>query len=105
MNDHVMDFRFIHQAEAHAVISCKSYLRSTEIEEGYCTDMKEYVGQVWLFSECCGPRSPSSIQQKAQQIGYDNYWHLYTWSKNKGTIHQNLQGWDDFVTKVKALRQ
>lgn len=101
--DPIMNFKFILQANAVAVVSCKSFLRPNDIEIDYCNEMKKYVNKVWLFSECCGPRSPAAIKNKARQIGYDDYWHMYTWTENQGIIDPNHSGWDDFVSKVKGL--
>jgi hypothetical protein len=98
----VMDFQFIKQSEVVAVISCKSYLRAAQIDEEYCTLMKPFVKRIWLFAECCGPRSIDNIQEKAFRFGYEKFWHLYTWSKQKD-CEPNKDGWNSFVTEVKKL--
>ena len=48
--NHIMDFRFIEKQNAIAVISCKSYLTKSSIEEIYCHNMLKYVKRVWLFA-------------------------------------------------------
>lgn len=101
---HVMDFRFIEQDAARAVISCKSFLKKSDIEIDYCGEMKKYVNEVWLFAECCGPRSSKIIETAAKNIGYSNFWHLYTWSKQGGMADPNNDHWNDFIQKVKALK-
>jgi len=100
-NDPIMNFKFIQHASAVAVISCKSFLRSNEID--YYREMKKFVNKVWLFSECCGPRSPKKIRDRALQIGYDDFWYMYTWGEKQGIKNQNRLGWDNFVAKVKGL--
>ena len=101
---HVMDFRFIEQDAAKAVISCKSFLRKADIEVDYCSEMKKYVNEVWLFAECCQNGFSSRIQTAATDIGYNNFWHLYSWSKANGMTDPNNEHWNDFIQKVKALK-
>jgi len=102
-NGNVMDFRFIKQQKAVAVISCKSYLRSGDVDSEYCELMKPFVKKIWLFAECCGPRSAKSIEQKALKSGYKKFWHLYSWSKKTGP-QPNSDGWINFVKEVKKLQ-
>ena len=101
--DPIMNFKFIAQANAVAVISCKSHLRTSGIEVDYCTEMRKYVDKVWLFSECCGSNSYENIKTTALDIGYDNYWHMYTWSEKQGIVNPNRVGWDNFVEEVRTL--
>lgn len=101
--DCVMDFQFIEKKNAIAVISCKSFLKSSEIEKEYCINMKKYVDKVWLFAECCGPKSGKSIEKTAKNIGYEHYWHLYTWNKNTDDIEDCLSKWEHFINTVKGL--
>ena len=98
----IMDFRFIDQQKALAIISCKSYLRSSKVDKEYCVSMKPYIDKIWLFAECCGPRSAKSIQKKALDAGYENFWYLYTWSKQTAP-KENPEGWNEFVEEVRKL--
>jgi len=100
----IMDFRFIEQRKAVAVISCKSYLRSGDIDSEYSKLMKPFVRKIWLFAECCGPRSAESIRKKALDFGYEEFWYLYTWSKQTNP-EPNRIGWNKFVQEVKNLKQ
>lgn len=99
----IMDFRFIKQEQALVVISCKSFLRKSEIDREYCEDMSNYVDKVWLFAECCGPKSIEGIRGKAREFGYEKFWHLYTWSKQTDP-DPNRTGWMDFVKEVENLK-
>jgi hypothetical protein len=101
---HIMDFRFIPYDAARIVISCKSFLTTSKIEKEYCHDMLKYVDRVWLFAECCGPESDKKIEDAAKEIGYENFWYLYKWNKNKNELTETIDIWDDFVAAVKALR-
>ncbi len=101
--NHIMDFKFILSSEAVAVISCKSYLTKSSIEEKYCKNMLQHVSKVWLFAECCGPDSFSLIAAEAVKIGYDKYWYLYTWSRTTGDTIDSLDGWIYFIQTVKQL--
>ena len=98
----IMDFKFIEQEKAVAVISCKSYLRSYDIDQQYCDSMKPFVKNIWLFAECCGPRSNESILKKALEYGYERFWFLYCWSR-KSDPQPNSEGWSEFVEVVKKL--
>lgn len=100
----IMDFRFIEEEKAVVVISCKSYLRTSDIDRDYCGLMKPFVRKIWLFSECCGPQSVENIQKKALAFGYEKFWHLYTWSKQKD-CDPNKDGWNSFVEEVKKLKE
>jgi hypothetical protein len=97
----VMDFRFVSMAGTLVVISCKSLVRT--IDEEYVVKLKKYVDRVWLFGECCGPRSIVSLTEKAQLAGYEHFWHLYTWSP-KTEEKLNKQGWNNFVSEVEKLK-
>jgi hypothetical protein len=100
---HIMDFRFIEQKNALAVISCKSYLTKSTIEVEYCKNMLALVNKVWLFSECIGPESKDIIKEEATNIGYENFWYLYTWNRNTGESEDNIDGWYTFIEAVKSL--
>lgn len=101
----IMDFRFIEQQKAVAVISCKSRLKSrNEIDREYCESMKPFVERIWLFAECCGPRNVESIREEALKSGYEKFWYLYTWSEKRGS-KPNMDGWNEFVEEVRKLEQ
>lgn len=100
----VMDFRFIRQDQAVVVISCKSYLKASDIDEQYCESMKSFVDRVWLFAECCGPRSIEPIRTKAEERGYEKFWPLYTWTKQKDPTPSKDE-WIDFVNEVERLKE
>ena len=103
--NHIMDFRFIEKENAVAVISCKSYLTRTTIEEAYCHNMLKFVDKIWLFAECCGPESVELIRTDSQAFGYENFWHLYTWSRTTDQIVDDEAGWYHFIETVKALKK
>ena len=96
----VMDFRFISMKSSLAVVSCKS--RLIQIDKTYAKLMRKFVNRVWLFAECCGPRSFKSLEGKAKKAGYQKFWYLYTWSP-KMSPNFNDDGWCNFVREVKKL--
>ncbi|MFC1556313.1 hypothetical protein ACFL67_04435, partial [candidate division KSB1 bacterium] len=102
--DSVMDFKFVEQENVILVISCKSFVRSGNIDSKYCDQMKPFIKRIWLFAECCGPKSASSIQLKAKSYGYNNFWHLYTWNKRIDQYKENEEGWIDFIQEIKKLK-
>ena len=103
-DNQIMDFRFVEQQKAVLVISCKSYLTSSHIDSEYYNSIKPFVDKLWLFAECCGPRSVDSICNKALKLGYEKFWPLYTWSRQR-CPEPNRAGWNDFVRKVEKLKQ
>ena len=99
----VMDFKFVEQKHAVAVISCKSYITSIRQDfKNYCDKVRDYVKNVWLFAECCRPGAVDRLREKSQEAGYGKFWYLYAWD-GKSSIQQNKQGWFDFLESVKAL--
>ncbi len=84
-------------------ISCKSYLTKSAIETDYCVNMLKYVKRVWLFAECCGPESIDLIKEASKEIGYENFWHLYTWSRTTGENLEDGKGWLNFIETVKSI--
>lgn len=100
----IMDFRFIEQQKAVAVISCKSRLKSrSQIDKKYCESMRPFVQKVWLFAECCGPRNADSIRAEALRLGYEKFWHLYTYGEKSGATEPNRIGWREFAEEVRKL--
>lgn len=103
--NHIMDFRFIEKQNALVVISCKSYLTNSTIEKEYCHNILKYVKRVWLFAECCGPKSVELIRNNSKIIGYENYWYLYTWSKKTANIVDDENVWYHFIETIKSLKE
>lgn len=99
----IMDFRFINESDVKVVISCKSYLTSSDIEVEYFDNLKKFVPRIWLFTECCGPRSAASIAKNAINAGYEHFFHLYTWSKTTDKTTQKFPEWKDFISAIKAI--
>lgn len=102
--NHIMDFRFIEKEKAVAVISCKSYLTKSTIEEAYCKNMLNFVDRVWLFAECCGPESVDLIKEESKKVGYENFWYFYTWNRTSGDTIDDIDGWINFIEEVNKLK-
>ena len=103
-NGRIMDFRFINQEKAIAVISCKSYLRSGGVDKNYVKCLKPFVKKVWLIAECCEPKHTKAIARQARGAGYQNFWYMYKWSRETTGREQNENGWLDFVAKLRRLK-
>ena len=103
-NHPVMDFKFVECDVALAVVSCKSYLVPSKIEQDYAIDLKRYVSKVWLFSECCQDGKLETIREKAEEHQYDKFWTLYTWNRSDNTVIDCLNLWDDFVQTLKEMK-
>ncbi len=99
----VMDYSFVEQDDARIIISCKSYIRKNDVEKEYAEEVLPYVPRLWLFAECCGPRSAGSINTTAKSYGYEHFWYLYNYSK-KTTPNPNYEGWDHFIETISSLR-
>lgn len=100
----VMNFKFIEKHKVKVVISCKHYLRTSEIDTDYCEDIKLYTKNIWLFAECCGPKSATAIDTKAKNAGYKKFFYLYNWSRGKSMTQPNEKGWIDFVSQIEKLK-
>lgn len=96
----VMNFKFIENTSAKLVISCKSLLKTSDVDKAYCEEVKKFVNRIWLFAECCGPRSPLKIKERAKQSGYEKFFFLYTWSEAKG-IKPDQEGWIEFINLIR----
>ncbi len=101
--DKIMDFKFIEQSKVKVVISCKSYIKTNTIEKEYFTNLNKYVSKIWLFAECCPKSSTRTIRNNAQAAGYEYFWHLYTFEKKQGEIHDAFNEWKDFDRTIRAL--
>jgi len=100
----VMDFTFVSQEDAVAVISCKSYLKSISGEyRDYSEKVRKYVKHLWLFAECCRPDAVRRLTQKSQQAGYDKFWYLYTWDGERA-LDPSQEMWLDLLESVESLR-
>ena len=99
----IMDYRFINKDVVRAVISCKSNMQKSDVEVDYYDNLSEYVEQIWLFAECCGPRSHTAIKNHALAIGYSNFWYLYRWSRTSGDTIDALDEWKNFEAQIRSL--
>lgn len=100
----IMDFKFVKQDNAVAVISCKSYLRSGAVDKNYVRYLKPFVEMVWLIAECCEPKHVEAITRQAQKAGYNNFWYMYKWSRETASRKKNETVWLDFVNKIRKLK-
>jgi hypothetical protein len=100
----VMNFKFVKQDKAVAVISCKSYMRSGSVDKNYVRCLRPFVKRIWLIAECCELKHTKSIAQQAQGAGYQNFWYMYKWSRETSGREENESGWLDFVKKLRRLK-
>jgi len=102
--DKIMDFKFIDKDAVIGVISCKSYITKSSIDSDYPKALSSYTKRVWLFAECCGPKSIDSIRTEAKSFGYKDFWSLYTWSPSLGA-KENKAAWEKFEKKIIQIAQ
>lgn len=102
-DQNIMDFRFIKAEHVKLVISCKSFLTSSKVEKEYCENMKQYIENVWLFAECCGPQSIELIKSTSLEYGYNEFWHLYIWNRLTGETKLDEDLWKAFENKIRQL--
>jgi len=100
----VMNFKFVKQDKAIAVISCKSYLRSGGVDKDYVRCLKPFVKRIWLVAECCDPKRTKAIAQQVQKAGYQNFCYIYEWSRETTEQKRNESGWLDFAKKLRSLK-
>ena len=102
VNDHIMDFRFIKCKNAIAVISCKSY--TTSIDKEYCKDFSKYnLKNIFLFSECCLPKSVDRLKAQAISAGYKGFYYLHAIDKKKGVINTDPDGYLEFIKEMENV--
>ncbi len=98
-----MDFKFVDQEDAVAVISCKSYLKSIGQDyEDYSRKVGKYVKNLWLFAECCPPADVDRLQERSRKAGYRKFWYLYPWDGER-SIHLDEAMCLDFLKSVRRL--
>ena len=97
----VMDFCFVEYSNAIAVISCKSYLTSIDVD--YPRAMKRYVKNVWLFAECCPKGKEAALRKKAREAGYKGFYYLYPWD-HETSVEPKQDEWIKFGKALNALR-
>ena len=97
----IMHFKFIKSEKTIAVISCKSLLVS--IDSSYCNFMRTFVEKVFLFAECCPPRSITSLKRKAEIAGYAGFGYLYSYDKATGESQNDPAVWEMFLRKVREI--
>jgi hypothetical protein len=101
--DPVMDFKFVDQKDAIAVISCKSYLKSIGQDyDDYSRKVRGYVKDVWLYAECCPPAAVDGLRKRSRKAGYNKFWYLYLWDGER-PIQLNEVMCQDFLKSVKSL--
>lgn len=96
----VMDFRFVNAANAVAVISCKSLVRSVDTD--YCKSLRPYVRNVFLFGECCASTRVARLKRDAMAAGYRGFWYLYAMEKgDQKSVDDRV--WEDFLKAVQSV--
>lgn len=100
----VMDFKFVERNKVIAVVSCKSFIPSqSSVEVEYFNDINTYVKKVWLFAECCPPNQVTNIRNQAKMVGYEKFWHLYSWERDTNLVNDADEDWLNFVKTIKEL--
>ena len=97
-DERVMDFKFVKQDSAVAVISCKSYAK--DVDKEYAQKLRRYVKHVFLFAECCAPGKVASLQRKARDAGYAGFGYAYTFDEKNSECDNNEKGWPTFLDAV-----
>jgi len=98
----VMDFHFVPQRSAVAVISCKSLIRSLrEVDEAYCLEVKKYVDHVFLFAECCDSGTQDKWRKRVLDAGYAGFGYLYEYNRRAQSTDANHDVWRGFLSAVR----
>lgn len=99
--NHIMDFRFIKCEDALAVISCKS--KTASIDKEYCEDFRKYeLKNIFLFAECCLPKSIDRLKTQAISAGYKGFYYLYAIDK-KGNIKCDEKQYLAFIKEMENV--
>lgn len=103
----VMDFRFVRQDRAVAIISCKSF--ATGVDAEYVQKLRPYVKNVFLFAECCAVGKGTSLRKRAKAAGYVDFGYLYAFDEKRSECVHDDRAWLDFLnavgSKVKKARR
>lgn len=102
-NEHpIMDFKFVHAAEARAVVSCKSELKS--LDKSYPMSLRKYgVRKVLLFAESCPAADFKVLRKQARKAGYAGLWCLYLTKADKSQVQIDETIHIDFVKALLKL--
>jgi hypothetical protein len=96
----VMDFKFVRQECAVAVISCKSYAK--DVDKEYAHKLRKYVKHVFLFAECCAPSRVAALRKKARQAGYAAFGYLYAFDEKRNECIPDEREWHSFLDTIKS---
>lgn len=97
----IMDFKFIDCRQALGIVSCKSLTRA--IDKKYCETFKKYrLKNIFLFAECCNPKSVDRLTEQAKKAGYKGFYYLYTIDKDQ-KILTNEEVYMKFIKTIQAL--
>ena len=97
----VMNFTFIESSSAVAIISCKSFTRSIDVE--YSGQIRRHVRDVLIFAECCSPGSVERLKESAKSAGYKGFWYLYTCNPKTSICAFNEREWENFLSVIKKI--
>jgi len=97
----VMDFRFVPQRCALAVISCKSF--AERVDREYVKKLQPFVPHIFFFAECCEPRKVDPLRRAAEKSGYAGFGYLYTMEKAKGVTTKDPEQWIRFLDRVISI--
>jgi hypothetical protein len=72
----IMNFKFVRARRAVAVVSCKSTLKSIDVD--HPKNLKKFgIKNVFLFAESCKKGSYARLAKAARKAGYKGLWCLY----------------------------
>ena len=102
-NEHpIMEFKFVHVAEARAVVSCKSEL--DVIDRLYPASLKKCgLKKVLLFAESCPASRFKKLRRDAKRAGYVGLWCLYLTQGNNVQVKIDEKIHADFVKTLLKL--
>jgi len=98
----IMNFKFIKCSDTIAVVSCKSFINSIDVD--YCSDFVSYnVTNIFLFAECCRTGSIERLARQSKSAGYQGFFYLYSIKGAQSFIEQNQQVYIDFINAVENI--
>ena len=85
---------------------CQAVVRITIKNKEYCERVKRHLDsrqKIWLFAECIPKRKKSNILQRANDVGYDEFWYLYEWDNKDSQGYTQVPMMEDYITKLQLI--
>jgi len=100
-------FVLVSKQSVKIVIEVKSSIQGvTRDIKNYCKELKKFIPEIWLVTECCWAQSKKralDIKQDLKKAGYNHFFFFYRMDdKLKKTIEHKI--FIDFIRQIKKIK-